>query len=587
VNAAPDPLDDVYTRESMRIRAAQSLRTLPVVALSLVGVYFALRGRVELSSLGAWSALMAVAALLRALACQAIRRRVDVATPAQLRGFERVLWATAIFNTFAVGSSFWLIAANGDVTVRVVMTLLSCFYAIGALVNASSHFASFAVGTVLNLGQGSAFWLGAGGANPPQPEVALPFIAVMLLMIGFGREYSRQFRESLQIRTQNLELLNKVEADKSLIESALLEAQRASDSKSRFLAAASHDLRQPLHALTMFLTTLTFHVSTSEGRRLLGRAKDTAGVLEEQFDSLLDLSRFEVGAIEADPQPFRIDKVIEELLDAIQVDAELKHLIVRRQVQPAVVRGDPTLVARLLRNLLDNAVKYTSEGSVGVEMHAIEEGWRIDVVDTGPGIAREHHSRIFEEYVQLDNPGRQRRLGVGLGLAIVRRIDNLLGLKLELQSERGQGARFSIQLPAGRLDEAQSGDFQFDAVLSFRTSHRIWIVDDDPGSREALEGQLVAWGARVATYDDPERVLRDYGVVASRPDWLICDDMLGDTLSGLTVADRLRAEFGHENCCILTGNTDPVRLEELRASGFPLLLKPAQPEALIALLHVA
>jgi len=581
------PFDVVHQRESMRLRAGQSLMTLPVVAASCAGVYFAMRGRMDTAPLLTWTVLMSFAALLRAIVCLRIAPGISDANAQQLARYERWLWLTMALNSFAIGSSFWLIAAHGDLTMQVVITLLSCFYAIGALVNASSHFASFAAGTLLNLGQGTAFWLGLSSASQVRLEVALPFVAVMLLIISFGRRYSRQYRDSLRIRTLNLELLAKRAADKSLIEDALLEARRASDSKSRFVAAASHDLRQPLHALTMFLSTLTFHVPTPEARRLLDRTKDAAQLLEEQFDSLLDLSRFDVGAIVADVRTFRVDQTLERLLDGLQGDADARGLAIERELVPAVASSDPVLVARLLRNLLDNAVKYTKEGTITVRMTQASERIRIDVIDTGPGIAEEDQARIFEGYVQLGNPGRQRRLGVGLGLSIVSRIDRLLGLQLALRSKAGEGACFSIALPAAHMADAVAEPAHGADVLSFRTGQNVWVVDDDPASLEAMRAQLAAWGARVSTYDAAEPLLEDYAGTAAKPDWLFCDDMLGGSLSGLDVATRLRDRFGHSRICLFTGNTSRSRLDELRGSGFPVIVKPARAAALAELLSEA
>ncbi|RYG64036.1 hybrid sensor histidine kinase/response regulator, partial [bacterium] len=320
-------------------------------------------------------------------------------------------------------------------------------------------------------------------------------------------------------------------------------------------------------------------VPRAAARRLLERTQDAAQLLEEQFDALLDLSRFDVGAIVADLRTFRVDQMLERLLDGLQGDADARGLAVERVLVPAVANSDPVLVARLLRNLLDNAVKYTKEGTIAVRMVSANDEVRIEVADTGPGIAEEDQSRIFEEYVQLGNPGRQRRLGVGLGLSIVSRIDRLLGLKLVLRSKPGEGASFSIALPAARMAEAPAETPRSSEVLEFRTSHDVWVVDDDPASLEAMRSQLAAWGASVATYDSAQPLLDDFAAARVKPDWLFCDDMLGGPLSGLEVALRLRERFGHSRICLFTGNTSRGRLEELRGSGFPVIVKPARAAA--------
>jgi len=186
-------------------------------------------------------------------------------------------------------------------------------YGIGALVIASSHLRSFVVSSAINFGLGTLFWLGVYSGDVPHLEVAIGYLAVALLVIASGRENCRQFRESLRIRTENVALLESLAAEKKLVEQALQEVKLASESKSRFLAAASHDLRQPLHALTMFLGSLSFHVTSEDARRLLRRVKDTAVVLEAQFNSLLDLSKFDAGAVKPQLAPFRVDRLIERV----------------------------------------------------------------------------------------------------------------------------------------------------------------------------------------------------------------------------------------------------------------------------------
>jgi CheY-like chemotaxis protein/nitrogen-specific signal transduction histidine kinase len=393
----------------------------------------------------------------------------------------------------------------------------------------------------------------------------------------------RQFRESLAIRNENAALLLQAQADRTIIEAALRDAKLANESKNRFLAAASHDLRQPLHALTMFLGTMTFHVTTDDARRLLGRIKDTVHVLEEQFNSLLDLSRFDAGAVVADIKPFRLDAHIERVVDQIRPLAEAKSLRIEATVCPAIARSDPLLIARVLRNLLDNAVKYTVVGTVSVRVTGQPDAFLVAVDDTGPGIPADQQTRIFDEYVQLTNPGRQRQRGVGLGLAIVKRIDQLLGLKLSLRSAPGAGAHFSFFVPAAADVEVQLRRSAPNAA-TFRTSASIWILDDDQIAREGLQEQLSAWGASVTAFTQPGELLAELRTGTPLPHWILSDDMLGASLSGLETAQILSQQFGFGKVCLVTGNTEPARLRELQSSGFPVIVKPAKPEELIAVI---
>jgi signal transduction histidine kinase len=362
-------------------------------------------------------------------------------------------------------------------------------------------------------------------------------------------------------------------------------ADSAARAKTDFLAAASHDLRQPLHALTMFLGTMTFHVATPDAKRLLGRIQETVHVLEEQFNSLLDLSRFDAGAVVAEMKPFRLDYNIERLIDELRPMAASKHLELTASVCPAVAKSDPLLLGRLLRNLLDNAVKYTVSGSVNVRVTGQSKAFLVEVSDTGLGIPADQQKRIFNEYVQLANPGRQRRHGVGLGLAIVKRIDSLLGLNLHMQSTEGVGTRFSFVVPASVEDADVNVRPTLANAAELRISASVWVLDDDPIALEGMQEQLAAWGAQVRSFSRPEDLLAELRAGTPLPHWICTDDMLGASLSGLETAQILSGQFGFGKVCLITGNTEPARLAELRSSGFPVIVKPAKVEHLFAILE--
>jgi signal transduction histidine kinase/CheY-like chemotaxis protein len=579
-------LEDIATLESMRMRVEQTTLTTLLVSISTLIVYFVLRGRVNPVGFNIWASLMLSGTAVRAILCQVLRRRINTASGSRLKRYEYYLFASAVLNAVAIGCSYWLVARTGDLSVQMVITLISCFYGIGTLVNASSHFPSFIVVSTINLGQGVLFWLGVGMGGTPRFEIAIPLLGLSLLIVAFGYKNGIQFRESLRIRTENLELLQRLASDKKIVEQALEDARKASESKSRFLAAASHDLRQPLHALTMFLGTLSFHVSTDDAKRLLRRIKETTVVLEEQFNSLLDLSKFDVGAVQAEIAPFRLDRLIDRIVDEWEPEARAKQVTLIASTNEVLAKSDAILIARVIRNLVSNAVKYTMSGTITVSAEIADSDVVIDVVDTGPGIPEDQQTRIFEEYVQLANPARQRRRGVGLGLAIVKRIDNLLNLKLVLTSDMGIGSRFRFYLPVANAQQgSESPAPEVPDPMDARISANVWILDDDPDVIEAFQEQLVSWGATVQAFLQPAALLEALRSGALLPHWILTDDMLGSALSGLETAQILSREFGFCKVCLITGNTEPQRLAELRASGFPVIVKPAQPESLIAVLR--
>jgi signal transduction histidine kinase len=574
------------TRALLRIVAAQSENANPIVAIAAVVLIYTMYNRAGHTGLWIWAALAVVVAVWRHVVSKGIREHAGDADPRVLRRYDWMMLAGTAGSSFIMGSAFWLIATSGDLYARMIVTLISMVHMMAVLLYLTPRASDRVVRTVGNLGQGVLFWLGVGSNEPPHWEVLVVYGGLFWCGMVFGREQLRQFRESLRVRNENAALLEQVEADRKVIQGALEEARLANASKSRFLAAASHDLRQPLHALTMFLGTLGFHVTTDDARRLLGRVKDTVRVLEEQFNSLLDMSRFDAGAVSANPHSFRLDSLVEKIVEEYRPQAEGKGLAITVSVTPALAHSDPLLLGRLLRNLIDNAVHYTAQGRIAVQVQSVGERFAVSVQDSGPGIAADQQARIFDEYVQLDNPGRQRQRGVGLGLAIVKRIDQLLGLQLQLQSTPGNGSRFTISVPAAAGSAVDVPAASPSEALTFRTSARIWILDDDPVVLESLQAQLQAWGAQVKAFANPEQLMDALHRLAVKPDWILTDDMLGAGLSGLDVARTALRDFGVGRACLITGNTEPARLEELRQSGLPVIVKPATPEHLITLLGV-
>jgi len=333
----------------------------------------------------------------------------------------------------------------------------------------------------------------------------------------------------------------------------------------------------------MFLGTLSFHVTTDDAKRLLGRIKETTDVLRDQFDRLLDLSKFDAGAVQPDVAPFDLALLVRRLVEELRPEADARKLTLVAAVDAASVRSDAGLIERVLRNLLANAVKYTSAGTVTVRAQRQAGEVVVEVSDTGPGIPADQQERIFEEYVQLANPARQLRHGVGLGLAIVKRIDSLLQLRLTLESAAGAGTTFRFVVPAS--DETLTPPVRSDAhVTEFSTACRVWVLDDDSAILESFQEQLTAWGAKVEVFSDPQIMLDRLRATVELPRWIFTDDMLGTALSGLETAQILSSRFGFGRVCLVTGNTEPTRLSQLRSSGFPVIVKPARAQELIAIL---
>lgn len=361
--------------------------------------------------------------------------------------------------------------------------------------------------------------------------------------------------------------------------------QAANTSKTRFLAAASHDLRQPVVAIGLLIGLVRERVSAPDVRHMIDRAHEAVAALETLLQGLLDLSRLESGVVQPRQQPVRV----QDLFDAIEAHegaaALSKGLRLRFRPTRLTVQADPLLLDQLLRNLVGNALRYTERGSVLVAARPRGRGHAcLQVWDSGCGIPRERQAEVFEEFVQLGNPARDRSHGLGLGLAIVTRCATLLGTRVDLKSEPGRGSRFSLSLP--RVAAAAQPQRTVRAASSPLAQQRLLLVDDDEAVRTALCARLQAWGAEVVALDGLPAVQQWLAQDHAAPHMLLTDHRLpvGD---GLQVIAAVRAVHAAVPALIITGSTAPEDIAALGTSGIPVLHKPFQIEALLVAIERA
>lgn len=418
--------------------------------------------------------------------------------------------------------------------------------------------------------------------------MAFIVLAMMLGALAVGSRYHTVLTESLRRRFENEALAERLAVKNAELDQARIAAEQASRAKTRFFAAASHDLRQPLHAIGLFVDLLTSRIRNPQDRRLVGNIETSVAALESLFDALLDISRIDAGAIRATPVDFEPRALIERLRGDFEAEAQTKGLRLRLHggAERSFVHSDPLLVERILRNLIANAIRYTTRGGVLVALRRSGDRLNLEVWDTGIGIAADQQEAIFEEFFQLGNPERGQGKGFGLGLSIVRRLTDLLELPISLRSEPGRGTRFRIglpltdapiPLPAARPPEL-SGNF---------SSRLILMVNDDTSVRDGMTTLLNNWGAQVVVGATPDEV-QAAADGAGRPDLIICDYRLGGGSLGADIIAALRAHFGRDiPAVVLTGTTNPERAAEARACAYHLLLKPVPPSKLRALINAA
>ena len=382
-------------------------------------------------------------------------------------------------------------------------------------------------------------------------------------------------------------LEQKVAEQTTELRAALATANEAMRARSVFLAAASHDLRQPLYAISILSDALAGASLPPESRAILDKQRQAIAVLRTLFDNLLDLSRLDAGEVRPNLRAVSLREALAPLAAEYQALALSKGLGWRDDIEEAWVQTDAELLHRVAANLLSNAVRYTERGHVAFTSRIAGGRAVIKVADTGIGIAPQDQARVFEEFVQLQNDARDRERGVGLGLSIVRKIGLLLDMRIELASVPGQGTQvtFSVPLSVSAPLEREAGAPEGDS--GDIAGRRIWIVEDDAMVRDALGVQLDAWGVDhdfALTRADLEALHEADG---GWPDAAMLDDMLGREEGGLELAGWLAGRMEGARLAIVTGNVQPERLAALEASGLRILRKPLSSAQLASWLRAA
>lgn len=474
-------------------------------------------------------------------------------------------------SAFALGSlasgllwgsvAFWLLPAQDPLYSAMIVLLLAGMTA-GAVPALSPHaivYACYATPTLVPVTL--VYLLGSGSTVPGAGIFLLLFLMVNL---SYSLILHRNYGETIARRHENARLVEQLREQMRI-------AREADVAKSRFLAAASHDLRQPLHAMGLFLDTLQSTLETERQKYLMCRARQSADALQDLFNALLDISRLDAGAVEVLRQPVDVSLLLAELRHEFEPQAKSRGLALEIAPAESWVDSDPVLLLRILRNLLSNAIRYTDEGVVSITGQQQGGRLQLSVEDTGAGIAPADRQRIFEEFQQLDNPGRNRAQGLGLGLAIVQRLCQLLDHPLTLDSRPGEGSCFRLTLPVTAPPEEES--FEPDSC-HLEWSGRVLLVDDEPEVLDALGGLLTEWGISVQVAEDEEtaQAMIQEGY---RPELLITDYRLRSGAVGLELVRWARSMLGDElGVLLITGDTAAQELAQFHAQGLQVLNKP-------------
>lgn len=376
---------------------------------------------------------------------------------------------------------------------------------------------------------------------------------------------------SIELQHRNEQLLKIAEIQKEL-------AVQANENKSRFLAAASHDLRQPLHAIGLFCSTLTSKLSSSDTLDTVASIQRAVLSLDSYLSSLLDISKLDAGVIQPSIHCFELSEIVEKVSVEIAAQAKEKGLRCDVELEPCVVASDATFMEIILRNLMSNAVRYTSSGGISVYLYSRDDQALITVSDTGIGIAPQHHKDIFKEFWQLANPERDNSKGLGLGLAMVDRLCKYLKIGLKVESELGMGSKFMLSLPISQAVSAGNFGCRDDAPNESTDRITVLVLDNHRDVLAATVEQLQVWGYEVCaatTLDEARQLICGEKM---NPSIILTDFRLSSEYDGIQVlSDFGRTQETPFIGIIQTGESAPAAIELLKRSDYRVLFKPVPP----------
>ncbi len=417
-----------------------------------------------------------------------------------------------------------------------------------------------------------------------QPENVFSLIGYRVLVfimanLAFSLIMNRNVSESIQLRFENLDLLNNLELQKNI-------AEKANTEKSRFLAATSHDLRQPLHAMDLYLGALKNLLTEKEQFELLNKGLQSSAALSELLAALMDVSRLDAGDVAVNRAVVNIDLLMQAICDEYQEKANRQGMVIDCQSSKLQVDSDELMLGRMLRNLVNNACSHSAGSHIVLGAKKVDEQVVISVCDDGVGIAEPQQQQVFSEFYQLNNPERDRSKGLGLGLAIVKRLAGLLQHELKLESAAGEGCCFKLQLPF--IDMAENSVIDMEVAADLDVSGLfIIMVDDEADIRSAMRTLLLQWGCELLMADSLQSLQQELDKLPyPTPDMLLCDYRLRENQTGLDVVIAMRQYFKVKlPALIISGDTDKVIEEKTVEQGCEVLHKPVRPELLRSAIH--
>jgi len=422
-------------------------------------------------------------------------------------------------------------------------------------------------------------------------QAAIVMAVAMAMTMLLGRNYRQSFESIVGLKLRTEALAVQLGAEKAVADAARAEAEVANRAKTQFFAAASHDLRQPLHAMGLFAEALRARSHDAEVAQLVNSINESVDALEGLFSELLDITKIDSGGVEVHPVDFELADIFRKVRLHFEPAAFEKGLELRIRGGDRVAFADPLLVERIVRNLVSNAIRYTIDGSVLVSCRRHGDRLLLQVWDTGPGIRGDERERVFDEFYQVPGTravGGEQKKGLGLGLAIVKRLADLMNAPLELRSQVGRGTVFTLQLPVGKAPRAAERALGSRAPTGVTLAGRtIVVVEDEPAVRQGLEVLLASWGATIVSLENlaATEAWAAAADAASPPALVIADYRLEEGATGVAAIAAVRRRFGASvPAIVVTGSAMSGHEKDALEHDFHLLIKPVLPNKLRAMI---
>jgi signal transduction histidine kinase len=549
------------------------------------------------SSVYLWVGLILVASLVRVFVYQKYKQRINVLH------LEKLKWIVIISSAFSgivYGMAGIIFFSETLFEYQVLLLCLLLGLTAVSSFTLSIYMPSYFVFSPLTLLPITLKLMTMG--DKLYLSLAIMLVIFLIALSLFNIKLNKNFKRSLMLRFENLDLIKQLEEQKTQLQEQKDEAERANQAKSKFLAAASHDLRQPLYSLSLFTSILDEMTKDEKTRKIIEKINMSVDSLKGLFDALLDISKLDAGVIVAKKDSLSLKPLFNKLANSFDLAASEKGLLIHWPENCYNVISEDKLLEQILRNYIENAIRYTEEGSITVqcEEKGEEEGEQgnnrvvIRVTDTGIGIEQAELHNIFNEFHQVGNAERDRKKGLGLGLAIVDRTAKLLGHEISVISKPGAGSTFSIAieqadstvdgLNAPKLlphahDPLAQGDSANNSAMY------VAIVDDEENIREGLIELLQLWNYRTIAAASSAELMALLAKSDNKPDVLITDFRLRDNQTGMDVIAAVKAHYQQDiPVLIVTGDTDKERIEQMNAGHHQVLYKPVSTAKLRAFL---